>query len=133
MNNPLIYKRTDHINICVPVERLEEARLFYINVMGLKQIQRPDVFGVPGHWFTWADIELHIGIEPVSPRSARHTAFEATDIEVARIWFAEHGIKLYEEPLIPGRARFTFYDPFGNRLELLEYVAPLGSPRNNEL
>ena len=123
MNNPLVYKRTDHINICVPVERLEEARQFYKTVMGLQQIERPDVFNVPGHWFTWADIELHIGIEPASPRSARHTAFEVTDIAASRSWLEQNGIKLYEEPLIPGRARFTFYDPFGNRLELLEYVA----------
>ena len=123
MSNPLIYKRADHINICVPVECLEEAREFYISVMGLNQIERPDVFNVPGHWFTWANIALHIGIEPVSPRSARHTAFEVSDIAAARSWLQGNGIKLYEEPLIAGRARFTFYDPFGNRLELLEYVA----------
>lgn len=127
MNNPLIYKRTDHINICVPVEQLEEARAFYRDVMGLRQIQRPEVFDVPGHWFAWADIELHIGVEPASPHSARHTAFEVTDIAASRSWLEQNGIKLYEEPLIPGRARFTFYDPFGNRLELLEYTATIRS------
>ena len=121
MNNPIAYKRTDHINICVPLERLDEARLFYTNVMGLQQIERPDVFGIPGYWFAWADIELHIGVEPVSPRSARHTAFEVTDIAASRGWLQQHDIKIYEEPLISGRNRFTFYDPFGNRLELLEY------------
>ena len=122
MNNPLVYKRTDHINICVPIERLEEARQFYLNVMGLAQIPRPDVFGIPGHWFKWADIELHIGIEPVSPRSGRHTAFEVTDIAASRGWLEQNGVTLYQEPLISGRDRFTFYDPFGNRLELLAYV-----------
>jgi catechol 2,3-dioxygenase-like lactoylglutathione lyase family enzyme len=123
MNNPLIYNRADHIHICVPVERLEEARVFYSDVMGLTQIERPDVFSTAGHWFTWADIELHIGVEPILPRSARHTAFEVTDIATARKWLKQNGIELYEEPLISGRARFTFYDPFDNRLELLQYVS----------
>ena len=122
MNHPINYKRTDHINICVPIEQLEAARLFYRDVMGLTQIARPDVFGIPGHWFAWADIELHIGIEPHSPPSARHTAFEVTNLHEARQWLQAKGIQLHPEPLIAGRDRFTFYDPFGNRLELLEYV-----------
>ncbi len=123
MSNPIIiYKRTDHINICVPVERLEEARNFYQTVIGLEQIARPDVFTTPGYWFAWADIELHIGVEPALPISARHTAFEVTDVAAARQWLEQNNIKTYNEPLIEGRARFTFYDPFGNRMELLEYI-----------
>ncbi|PJJ83671.1 VOC family protein [Mucilaginibacter auburnensis] len=118
---PISYKRTDHINICVPIEKLEEAREFYRTIMGLKQIDRPEVFTTPGHWFAWADIELHIGVEPALPVSARHTAFEVTDVAAARRWLEQNHIKTYDEPLIQGRHRFTFYDSFGNRLELLEY------------
>ena len=123
MSSPITYMRADHINICVPVDQLELAREFYTKVIGLVPINRPDVFSTPGYWFTWADIELHIGVEPSSPRSARHTAFQVTDIAGARQWLEQQGVALFEEPLIPGRARFTFYDPFGNRLELLQYVA----------
>ena len=123
MNKPVTYKRVDHINICVPVERLEEACRFYKTVIGLEQIERPDVFSTPGYWFAWADIELHIGVEPVLPLSARHTAFEVTNVATARQWLEQNNIKTYDEPLIEGRDRFTFYDPFGNRMELLEYMA----------
>ncbi len=122
MNNPITYKRTDHINICVPVERLEEARAFYQTVIGLHPIERPDVFSTPGYWFTWADIELHIGVEPELPVSARHTAFEVTNVAAARQWLEQNNIKTHDEPLIEGRDRFTFYDPFGNRMELLQYI-----------
>jgi len=128
MNKLITYKRVDHINICVPAEQLEEAHKFYQSVMGLEQKGRPDVFGIPGYWFTWADIELHIGIEPVSPPSARHTAFEVDDVVAARQWLEQNNIKTYDEPLLEGRERFTFYDPFGNRMELLEYVAPPNPP-----
>lgn len=117
------FKRTDHINICVPPERLEEAREFYINVIGVEPIERPDVFPGPGYWFMIGDIELHIGVEmPALPRTFRHTAFEVTDIAAARKYLEAHGLEISKEPVIPGRVRFTFYDPFGNRMELLEYV-----------
>ena len=119
---PVTYKRTDHINICVPIEQLEEAREFYQTIIGLQQIERPDVFATPGYWFAWADIELHIGVEPALPVSARHTAFEVTDVAAARRWLEQNHIKIYDVPLIKGRVTITFYDPFGNHMELLEYV-----------
>jgi catechol 2,3-dioxygenase-like lactoylglutathione lyase family enzyme len=117
------FKRTDHINICVPPERLEEARQFYTTVIGLEPTPRPDwVFDVPGYWFIIASIELHIGIEAPIPPSFRHTAFEVADLAAARKRLTDNGIPVHEEPVIPGRVRFSFYDPFGNRMELLEYV-----------
>ena len=115
------FKRTDHINICVAPERLEEAREFYANVIGLQPAHRPDVFGIPGYWFLIADIELHIGIEPPVEPINRHTAFEVTDLAECRKHLQAHGIEIKEEPEISGRDRFTFVDPFGNRMELLQY------------
>jgi catechol 2,3-dioxygenase-like lactoylglutathione lyase family enzyme len=116
------FKRTDHINICVPTERLEEAREFYINIIGLQPTHRPDVFDVPGYWFLMADIELHIGIEPALPPSNRHTAFVVEDLDECRRYLEANGIAIKEEPCIPGRNRFTFVDPFSNRLELMEFI-----------
>jgi catechol 2,3-dioxygenase-like lactoylglutathione lyase family enzyme len=119
------YKRTDHINICVSPDKLEEARRFYIDVLGIEPIQRPDqVFTKPGYWFKIADIELHIGIEPPVERTFRHTAFEVADLATARKHLESHGVQIFEEPDIPNRIRFTFIDPFGNRMEFLEYLAP---------
>ena len=121
-NRMIKFKRTDHINICVPAERLEEAREFYINIIGLLPITRPDVFGVPGYWFLMADIELHIGIEPALPPSNRHTAFVVENLDECRNYLEANGFAIKEEPYIPGRNRFTFVDPFSNRLELMEFI-----------
>ena len=33
----ITFKRLDHFHVCVPPERLEEARLFYTGVIGLQQ------------------------------------------------------------------------------------------------
>ncbi len=115
------FKTIDHIHICCPPERLTEAYQFYSEVLGLKEVYRPDVFGAPGYWFNIAGIELHIGIEDQSPRTIRHSAFEITNLDVARAWLESRGVEVNDEPLIERRRRFMFFDPFGNRMELLEY------------
>ncbi|HWZ03140.1 MAG TPA: VOC family protein [Mucilaginibacter sp.] len=115
--------RADHIHICVPAERLEEARQFYTGIIGLKLIERPDkIFGNAGYWFDIGNIQLHIGVEPALARSIRHTAFEVADVEAARYLLERNDIEIIEEPKIPGRSRFAFIDPFGNRMELLQMI-----------
>jgi catechol 2,3-dioxygenase-like lactoylglutathione lyase family enzyme len=113
--------RVDHFHVCVPLERLEEARKFYAEVIGLKEIFRPDVFGAKGHWFDISNVQLHIGVEPTLPRSIRHTALEVKDINSVKEHLKRHGVEISEEAVIPGRDRFSFLDPFGNRMELLEF------------
>lgn len=116
------FKRIDHIHVCVPLERLEEARLFYTEVLGLQQIPRPDdVFSKPGYWFAVAGIELHIGVEPSLPRTGRHSAFEVKNVWAAKAYLESKGLEMIKEPVIQGRERFAFLDPFGNRMELLEF------------
>jgi catechol 2,3-dioxygenase-like lactoylglutathione lyase family enzyme len=115
--------RADHINICVPPERLEEALRFYADVIGLKQIERPDhLFSTPGYWFDIGDIQLHVGVEPQMPRSVRHIAFEIKNVDDAVKLFEKHNVEIIQEPVISGRKRFAFIDPFGNRMELLQMV-----------
>ena len=118
------FKRLNHVHISVPAERLEEAHTFYADIIGLPQVLRPDeVFDAPGYWFALTDIELHIGVEPAMPRSIRHYAFEVDDLSAAKVHLQNNGVELMEEPVIPGRERFSFVDPFGNRVELLQLLS----------
>jgi len=115
--------RADHIHICVALERLEEAKAFYTKIIGLQLIERPDhIFSNAGYWFDIGNIQFHIGVEPPLAQSIRHTAFEVADIAAAREHLKKHNIEIVEEPQIPGRNRFAFIDPFGNRMELLQLV-----------
>ncbi len=115
--------RADHIHICVPAERLEEAKQFYTGIIGLQQIERPDhIFSNAGYWFNIGDIQLHIGVEPALGRSIRHTAMQVADVAAARELLEKNHIEITEEPIIPGRTRFAFIDPFGNRMELLQMI-----------
>jgi len=116
------FKRIDHIHICVPPAKLEEARAFYADVIGLKLVARPDhLFSGAGYWFNVGDAQLHIGVEPLHPVSIRHTAFEVTDVDAA-LKYLKGKVEILAEPVIPGRRRFAFLDPFGNRMELLQLI-----------
>jgi catechol 2,3-dioxygenase-like lactoylglutathione lyase family enzyme len=123
MNNNIRFKRADHIHITVPPEKLEEAKVFYTDVLGLELTDRPNhLFRTAGYWFNIGDIQLHIGIEPQMPVSTRHTAFEVEDVDAA-LKYLENQVTILPEPVIPGRMRFAFLDPFGNRIELLQIIA----------
>ena len=114
------FKRVDHIHIAVAPERLEEAKIFYTDVIGLELIDRPNhLFSSKGYWFNIGDIQLHIGAESQLPVSTRHTAFEVADVDAA-LNYLKDKVKILEEPPIPGRRRFAFLDPFRNRIELLQ-------------
>ena len=116
------FKRIDHIHIAVAPDKLEEAKDFYVEVIGLELIDRPShLFKTPGYWFNIGNAQLHIGIETPLPISTRHTAFEVEDV-VAALSYLENKVNILEEPEIPGRRRFAFLDPFGNRIELLEIL-----------
>jgi catechol 2,3-dioxygenase-like lactoylglutathione lyase family enzyme len=116
------FKRVNHINIAVPPGKLEDAMIFYTEIMGLKLIDRPShLFKTPGYWFNMGEIQLHIGIEPEMPVSTRHTAFEVDDIDAA-LKHLKDKVQISEEIVIPGWRRFSFYDPFGNRIELLQIL-----------
>jgi len=118
----ILFKRIDHIHIAVAPERLEEAKVFYIEVIGLELIDRPShLFKTPGYWFNIGDAQLHVGVEAPLPVSTRHTAFEVENVDAA-LTYLENKIKILEEPEIPGRHRFAFLDPFGNRIELLQIL-----------
>jgi catechol 2,3-dioxygenase-like lactoylglutathione lyase family enzyme len=115
--------RADHIHICVPLERLEEAKQFYTDIIGLQEIERPNhLFSTAGYWFNIGNLQLHIGVEAALARSIRHTAMEVAYVMAARELLEKNNIEIIEEPVIPGRTRFAFIDPFGNRMELLEMI-----------
>lgn len=118
--NKINFKRIDHIQICVPKEGESEARFFYLGILGLEEIPKPEYLKVNGgFWAKMGDIDLHIGIEEKIHPSKRHPAFEVEDIVVAKAYCIEKGIKIKEDKPIPNFNRFSFYDPFGNRIELL--------------
>jgi catechol 2,3-dioxygenase-like lactoylglutathione lyase family enzyme len=115
--------RLDYIQICIPTGKESEARQFYTDIIGLTEIPKPKVL-IPngGLWYQLADIQLHIGIESEINKSRRHPALEVSNLNEARQYLENRGITIKEEIQIPGLNRFSFIDPFGNRIELLQKI-----------
>jgi catechol 2,3-dioxygenase-like lactoylglutathione lyase family enzyme len=130
------FNRIDHVQICIPKGAEDEARKFYSGLLGLEEIEKPDSLKSSGGvWYIAGNVELHLGVEsltlsrvlgtPLSKGegdlSKRHPAFEITNIDEVKKFLNDCGVKIKEEIQIPGRKRFSFYDPFGNRIEFLEF------------
>jgi catechol 2,3-dioxygenase-like lactoylglutathione lyase family enzyme len=116
-------KRLDHIQICIPIGAEAQAREFYAGVLGLEEIEKPEALKPNGGlWFQIADIQLHIGVEAEQNQSKRHPAFEVEDLAGIRQFLCDRDIPIKEEIAIPGINRFSFLDPFGNRIEFLEMI-----------
>jgi catechol 2,3-dioxygenase-like lactoylglutathione lyase family enzyme len=121
------FKRIDHVQVCIPRGADTQAREFYGGLLGLEEVEKPEVLrGRGGMWYKIADIALHVGVEEVVAPSKRHPAFEVEEIEAVRSYLEQNGVRTKDEATIPGASpsslvkRFSFFDPFGNRIELME-------------
>jgi len=116
------FNRLNHIQLCIPKNKEAEARKFYCELLGLQEIEKPEYLRKNGgFWLQIADIELHIGAEDVINKSKRHPAFEIEKINAAKAFLLENSIKVKTDKSLPLFNRFSFYDPFNNRIELLEH------------
>ena len=115
--------RLNHVQICIPPGAEEQARQFYGRLLGLREIEKPSVLKRSGGlWFEMGDVQLHIGIEDSENSTKRHPAFEVERLDEIRSYFEQQGVRTRDEADVPFARRFSFFDPFGNRIEFLELV-----------
>jgi catechol 2,3-dioxygenase-like lactoylglutathione lyase family enzyme len=118
------FKRLDHVQVCIPKGTEDRAREFYGGLLGLEEIEKPEALRKNGGmWFSIADVQLHVGAEDAVAPSKRHPAFEVEGVDDIRTYLERHGVRTKDEEPIPGQHRFSFFDPFGNRIEFLEKTA----------
>ncbi len=116
------FRRFDHVQVCIPRGTEDRARDFYGRLLGLEEIEKPEALKKNGGmWYSVADVQLHVGVEETVAPSKRHPAFDVDDAKGVRAYLERHGVRTKDEPDIPGVVhRFSFFDPFGNRIELFE-------------
>lgn len=115
-----------HVALTVPTERLEEARHFYSDVLGLQERDRPAAeLGRPGIWYQIGESELHIQCRDGArrERSDRHPALVVDDVTAMKHHLRAAGVELAEAQKLAGRERFFARDPFGNRIEFMSVPA----------
>ncbi|WP_114569776.1 LD-carboxypeptidase [Exiguobacterium flavidum] len=112
----------DHVQLAAPAGSEEKCLRFYRDLLGLKEIRKPDSLSSNGGvWFDSGTTSLHIGIEEgFSPQSKAHPAFTVPDLDLIAGRLADSGhAVMFDERLAPIRRLYT-KDPFGNRIELIE-------------
>ena len=115
----------DHILLAMPAGGEARAREFYAGVLGLTEKPKPDALvRRGGAWFTNGSLEVHLGVDQdFRPTVKPHPAFRVHGLSdyVARAR-AQNCRIAHDEPL-PGCERVFIFDPFGNRIELIEPTA----------
>lgn len=118
-------KGLHHAQISIPRNAEEAGRAFYCGILGLPEIEKPEVLKPRGgFWLQVGDRQIHVGTEDGVERHATkaHIAYEVDDIDAWQQLLEEHGFKIGESVPIPGHKRFEFRDPFGNRVELTQVL-----------
>ncbi|MEO8513467.1 MAG: VOC family protein [Ignavibacteria bacterium] len=116
--------KIDHIQLAIPKDSESIARKFYNGILGLTEIEKPEELKPSGGaWYHAGDIELHLGVEEnFNPgKKKAHPAFVVENLNRIKVQLVQNDIEVKEEIQIPGRKRFSFYDPFGNRIEFMEF------------
>jgi catechol 2,3-dioxygenase-like lactoylglutathione lyase family enzyme len=111
------------VQLAIPEAGEEKAREFYVNILCLTEVPKPpELAKRGGMWLRSGDAQLHLGIE-TEFRAARraHPAFIVDNLDslLERIQVAGYEWDLSQPPL-DGFKRAHVFDPFGNRIELLE-------------
>lgn len=109
--------------LCIPDGAEQQARHFYGEVLGLQELTDLG-YAIPHKaiWFQMGDVQLHIRAEGEQQVSQRHPAFTVQNLAEAESVLTENGVTVTHLSKIPDRKRFSFRDPFGNRIELIEYL-----------
>jgi catechol 2,3-dioxygenase-like lactoylglutathione lyase family enzyme len=113
----------DHVQIAAPPGCEAEARHFFGELIGLREVEKPlPLRERGGVWFAVGDRQLHIGVE-VEFAAARkaHPAFRLPPGELDLIAgrLANSGAAVLWDSALPGERRFYCQDPWGNRIEFL--------------
>ncbi|MEH7304055.1 VOC family protein [Neobacillus drentensis] len=119
------YECLHHVSLTVT--DLEQAKHFYSNILGLKEIERPN-FDFPGAWYEVGGQQLHLIVLPTSQTirqdkrlSSRegHYALRVKDYHATLKWLKSKDIELLEKPNgASGFAQIFCADPDGNLIEL---------------
>ena len=112
-------------HVSLNVHDTEEVGRFYIDVLGLEKLPRPD-FGFPGMWLRSAGQEIHLmEVKDHEAPEGQHFAFKVEDLDQSIEELKGKGIEVSQPRPLPGGARQSFLrDPAGNIIELNEPSAP---------
>jgi len=99
-----------------------EARGFYEGVLGLTEVPKPAPLDARGGcWFEGGGAIVHLGVQDdFHPARKAHAAFLLEDLDAGRQVLRAAGVEIVEDDALAATRRLYTYDPFGNRIELIQ-------------
>ncbi len=115
----------DHVQVAIPVGGEAPAREFYSSILGFTEIEKPAAMaGRKSIWFIAGPVNLHLGIEPdFHPAKRAHPAFVVDTLDEIVAACERNGFSTKPDTSFNGFSRVHVFDPFGNRLELMQREA----------
>ncbi len=121
-------RRIHHVSVNVNGVDVDEMVAFYRDVLGLHDLARPEIPGVPGHWHAVGDVELHLVGAPTRgthvDSHAHHVCVTVDDIDAAVGELVDRGIEHVRGVQGSGTVQIWFTDPAGNTIELQQETHP---------
>lgn len=110
-----------HVQLAIPAGGEQAARSYYVDVLGLTEVQKPRVLAARGGLWVRADrLEIHLGVEnEFRPARKAHPGILVDDIDSFAARVAQRGQEPQWDDNFPGMRRFYLHDCFENRLEFL--------------
>jgi len=123
---------THHVSLTI--SDLDAARAFYGDLLGLPEIERPDI-GIRGTWYQAGAVQLHLiefsngandagSVGNGSP-IANHIAFEVEDYAGAKARLEEAGLEV--KALGSASGQMFVSDPHGNTVEFIQPGGQVGT------
>src|ERR1043165_4621413 len=113
----------DHVQIPMPTGEEEKARAFYVAILGFTELSKPpELAKRGGAWLQSGNVQLHLGVEiDFRPARKAHPAFIVDDLDSLITAVENAGYETdASQPPLEGYKRAHIFDPFGNRIELME-------------
>ena len=112
----------DHVQLAMPRGGEERAREFYGSILGLPEVPKPAALAARGGcWFSNGSVQLHLGVEEEFRAAKKaHPALVVEGLDEIVDRCAHAGLETKPDAPFDGRRRVHVFDPFGNRIELLE-------------
>lgn len=117
----------EHVQLAMPAGHEGEATAFYEGVLGIPRVSKPAHLAARGGcWFESSALKVHLGVEgDFKPATKAHPAFIVSDVRLLARDVAAAGYDVVDDEPLDGYDRVYVFDPFGNRIELMQ---PLATP-----
>jgi catechol 2,3-dioxygenase-like lactoylglutathione lyase family enzyme len=116
----------DHVQLAMPAGEEDAARRFYVGLLGLTELEKPEPLRSRGGcWFENDLVKVHLGVEAdFRPAKKAHPGLLVDDLATLIARAHAQGVATREDEPLEGYIRVFMNDPFGNRLEFLQKLQP---------